>query len=716
MIDVLVNGVSLELANPNIRIEKSFGIETDVAFQKNYSFPFSLSQSKKNLAALNYTSIGYTHDRTKSFACVIKICGVDYASGVLKIIGFNENEIRCNLNWGVAALPVMDKNLRDIDFGIDENITTPFTTGLNNYLTANFENKICFPPYYAPNWYDDANANNTDFNGFVNAYNCGGSGSYLVNSGSQPHKYSIAPAIYVFYILKKIFETDGYSLNGNAWNDEELRSLILFSYRALDTPEAHYHSFIKFAQVQQINNALSGTTGVQLQPVYTAYPDLNADGNWNNTTHDYNILGLGAHVVVVTLVIKFPDDYYLGNSAGSAFLRLCLDGVSVESINILDGVGVTITRTYSFSYTAVTGDINKKLSVEVGAPNTDGSGFALSPNFAVTTATTVDIINNDTLDINVFNNYVKLKEHMPDWKCSEFVEAFKTWACVKFDIDDYKKIVYINFVENTIRQQPVDVTSVVTTKPNYVLEDFEGIELAYNFGDTDTYAADGAKQLPSIDFIGFVDDHRNIPTASRPGQCFVFTPTNEVWVAANNLWWDGIGSVYGNRKIGTGKQRKELTFAPIFMGVFTMSGYTMVLPKIGEKCSSAMYEMGENNYTPRFAFYKGMSAQFLSGSTVYTGYPFATTSNTDIVGNKHGNYTFDLYRETSIIQWFHINYYEILLRGEAVEIDFAADVFSIDDINNWEKILNDYLEYLSKTITLTIQDNKIKGRITALRL
>jgi hypothetical protein len=703
MIEILIGDVSLDLLSPSVRLEKSFGLETDVDFQQNYSFPMSLAQTANNLQALEYTSLEQTDVRKKKFDCVLKILGIDYASAKLNIIGFNPKEIRITLSWGVAALDVMEKSLRDIDFGPDEYLTgSSLANALENYFVADYTNKMCFPPIYAPNWYGEGNVNNTDFVGFVNYFNAA-TQHYIDNDITDPHKYSYAPAIYVFWILQKIFENAGYSLNGTAFNDPELRTLVMYQNRSLDLMEELFHTYVSTKDRLYMNCSPGVAQTILVPATFSAPTDIDDTPCWSNSLNGYQIPSAGDYVVQLTLDYDNHSGVFFSGGATSPVLevRLFLDTtqIAAQTLGTSDGVFI-----FSFPHTASGGDVGKKYYVKIYS---NGIGFC---NFWINKGTTIDVSAVGGTSVNVGNRFVKFANYMPDWTCGELLTAFKQWAKVKFELDDYRKVINMDLIDTTLNVKPVDITNKVTSEVDYKLQDFTGAALSYDFGTTDKYVDGGVRALPTREFLGFYDSPASVPAAQRPGQFIIMLPTNEVWVSADNLFWDGIGSLYDTYKIGDGSRETKFRFAPIFMGVFTM-GNSMVLPKIGEACSSAMFEMGDNDFTPRFAFYRGNQATFIGGSD----YPFMSTGTKDINGTSWGNYSFDFYSTNSFFQKLNENFYNLLLKGEEVEFDFIADASTMLEFEKWHKVMNNYLEFVSKEITITFDKGKVRGRVTGLR-
>jgi len=106
--------------------------------------------------------------------------------------------------------------------------TTPFTVNyaftrisyqsIGNYFDAALTNAWAkpyyLPPIYAPNIYSDKNS---AFNGNINAIN---RNSYYYNTENEPVKYTFVPALKFSYIIQKLMEYMGYTLDGGFFSSD----------------------------------------------------------------------------------------------------------------------------------------------------------------------------------------------------------------------------------------------------------------------------------------------------------------------------------------------------------------------------------------------------------------------------------------------------------------------------------------------------------------
>lgn len=700
MIEILVNGIGLDLNAPSVRLEKSFGLEQDTSFQQSYSFPLSLANSAKNINTLGYVSNEKVSSRKKVFDCILKLMGVEYAIAKIKVTGFNADEIRCNLVWGVEAFTIMDSSIRDINLGEDEDILSHGSSlelSLAYYLTSDYKKRICFPTFYAPNWYGDANENNTDFCSIVNFYSPLTT-SYVNNTFSDPNKYSFAPMVYLWHVFECMFKQQGYSINGDAWNDPDFRQLVIFSNKNIDKLEDLYHVIATLKNNRYVDN-YSGDSNELIQATVISYPDIDADSRYNNSGFSYSIPAAGDYKVTVTIDLKYDLGTYVAftpPNADEGYVRVYLSGsvASEQLLPVYDGI-----HSFTFSISASSIDVGNQLTVNIGHTPYGFANFTLQKE-----NTKVEITKAGASNINISERYLKISDYLPDWTCKELLASFKEWANIRFEIDEYKKIVYFRFISEAMNSKAIEITQKVNELPNTVLNEFTGITIGYNFGTSDTYIKDGIRSIPTNGYLG---DYVNAPNATFAGQSILYKPTNEVWVSDNNLFWDTNGSLYADIKIGDGALEKRFSFAPMFMGMFEVDGTSIAIPKTGEKSSSTMYSMGEQEYTPRFMFYRGDAV---------SGYAMATSSTIDKSGSVVGKRSFDLIRRDGIYQTLHAAFYRLLLKGEEVELYLNIKATDINQVDSWVKVMNDYLEYFSKTVSIIADGDLVKARITCLRM
>lgn len=98
-----------------------------------------------------------------------------------------------------------------VDFDVNYNFTRISFQSIGDYfddaLKSTWNKPYLLPQIYAPNIYSDKN---TSFNGNINAIN---RDKYLYNTENEPTKYTFVPAFKFQYILQKLAEYMGYTLD-----------------------------------------------------------------------------------------------------------------------------------------------------------------------------------------------------------------------------------------------------------------------------------------------------------------------------------------------------------------------------------------------------------------------------------------------------------------------------------------------------------------------
>lgn len=128
-----------------------------------------------------------------------------------------------------------------------------------------------FPQIYNPAFYP---ADNAVYSGYVNAYQAG---SYGFNSEHEVSKYTLTPMFFLFWVIRKLCELQGYTAEGDLFDDTELAQLVIYNTHSLDeqsneleTPYNGYKTVIRYADhmpdlaVGDFLNTVTGQFGVQM--------------------------------------------------------------------------------------------------------------------------------------------------------------------------------------------------------------------------------------------------------------------------------------------------------------------------------------------------------------------------------------------------------------------------------------------------------------------
>lgn len=253
MLDIIVSGESLDLGDATVSFTFVNPLFDKNAFQKEYSFGFTIPLTPKNRRIFTNSSRIDTAIRNQEASCEVRIKGLFFFRGVMAVKTQGNKAIACHLNG--ESLDLMKKlqalSLQDLE--LREYIVNP--AGLNpNSKQDNWQDHLVdilalpieeqdhvFPeiqPSEHPYFNDDfANA---IFSGVFNRYDDGAGEYYHPDKDPQfEWEESIIPLVKWKYVFEQMMLQSGLSaIEGlDFYNDERTERLVCFSMKTMDALE-----------------------------------------------------------------------------------------------------------------------------------------------------------------------------------------------------------------------------------------------------------------------------------------------------------------------------------------------------------------------------------------------------------------------------------------------------------------------------------------------
>lgn len=150
----------------------------------------------------------------------------------IKFLGAQLSQLKIQFEFGVGMLPVMDKQLSEIDFG--EFNTPNMYDYVDSVIKKTYpEVNFCFPQIYNAKYFPDKYGKNyIDLWPVFNLTHIDGSGILKVTRNEigfdrQLIVSAMKPCPYLLFIIKKGFENEGFELKGDILTDEFLKNICL---------------------------------------------------------------------------------------------------------------------------------------------------------------------------------------------------------------------------------------------------------------------------------------------------------------------------------------------------------------------------------------------------------------------------------------------------------------------------------------------------------
>lgn len=704
MVGIEVNNTFLDLGDEGIRLEMiNPSFITDL-FQGDFSFPFTVPDTDNNLKALGFSNVIELVNRTISLDCYIWLFGMPYTQAKIIISAGTKRSIKINIAGGVKAMKIADKNLKDINYGEDYNlginsdtiIATAKTISLvTDYTVYGFT----FVPHKNEDFYGTSNP---DFCGIINRQNST-TGDFLKNDVSIGNKYALVPWLYLFFILKKIFEEEGLTPTGDFWNDAEMQKLLLYNNYALDSPNNDDNCYV----ITGAEVAYNTNTRLKLYKGYSTTFDLaNA---WSNLNFEYTIQQAG-DIVIDVLINAYVDtratDYF---GVYEPHFNLYIDGVLADRILFPSQSYGDFTRSLTYNYTALVGDIGKKIHLEnVVAP----VFLPLTGLIFNVHASSYLLITNSSDLLNIYSKNVSFKNHVNDITVSEFLSELKNLG-ISLGFDYNNGFVNLNYDKNYIKSTDVvDWTDKATDEYEINFEDKnKGFKINYDFGTNDKLVENNFKNYLKSNFIGEFATLNQIPSPSGIGSIVAVLNSNQLYISAQNTTtgigylWQYFSDYYYNVVLGNGEKEFKIKIAPMFMDFADNEGGTAaqnkcLIPVSKQSGSSQMYGIGMSDFDLRFVFLRGINQSHSLPSPQGGVYIYASTSQYGINGDYVGNYEFNLNSKKGLIDIFILDFLTALTNADIVERDILLNELDIVKFNVKNKVSLDGSNYLIKSLSV----------------
>lgn len=223
-ISIVVNGDELDLENQeslNLRINNKIFNPTEISTkQGEYSFSFNLPTSKHNCKIFGFSNtLSKLNKFNKRYECIVYADGIEIFNGKLIIKSIDKDNFKCNIytpKINTIEDILGDSMLTDIKWEV------PF----ESYETINNVNDDLTLPYFFPlasYGVFQKIPSTTSYN--INSY----TPIHLLDNTTRFYWETFIPSHSLLETMKKCFETKGYEVRGDIFDDAVASSIYLSS-------------------------------------------------------------------------------------------------------------------------------------------------------------------------------------------------------------------------------------------------------------------------------------------------------------------------------------------------------------------------------------------------------------------------------------------------------------------------------------------------------
>lgn len=703
-IAIEVNGTFLDLTERSLRLEVVNAAFDSSVFQGDYSFPFDIPATAKNLMVLGNPSFVDAGFLNEKFDAQVYVFGLPKYLLTLSVTKANKKRISIVLNGGLKALRNADKKLSEIAWPADILLGNTSSscaakakqiTLANNWQTYG----IAFVPFYAPDFYNGQNP----FWGNVCNKQDSTTGGFLSNVSTN--NANLVPWLYLHFVLYTIFKENGLTISGDYWSNEEFATILLVCNKSYDILGDNYNTKViqDYTSPGTVYNATGQVVGLDLGPSGTFD---NAFG-WDNATDEYVIKMAGTYTFDFAYLLKVNSSASIVTrpfQLDAGAIEFYFDGALVASNDITAQLSLDIKEeqnSIKWQFTAVSGDVGKAFQIKFKK----GTGINQGPTYINLLEASLNITNSQSGILSRPEMAVKFSDIAPDTTVGNFLAELK-----KFGLDynfSQPGQVIINTVDKQLRESNVIDLSTQAGEPSDVNYDHigKGYKIGYQFTNVDN----ASLGLEASKFEGETWIHEDLPLPSVEGNWRIITSTNEIYKVVTNSSnvneWQFAGYNYDAYQIGAGEQNNTPAIAPVQMVIATNAGGTSLqnaalMPRYFGKGSTDLYGLGKTNPPLNICFYRGENQ--LGPRTDDRGgvYFYAGTGQYGVNGNIVGNYTFRLDTRANIIRSNTEIFLEKRNSNPIVEFEAATTATIANSITGSSKMIIDNNVYLVKSLSV----------------
>ena len=210
------------------KLKLSFNLNSPIwDFDKiagSYTLPFELPNTPNNRKLLNIPCLE-SIDNSIDYECAIYINGLLFKEGVLTITECDNHILKASILLNISRInKIADKLIRELDiFGSEQNWEwkSEYLPEQDNFALPEILDDIFLKDTFWEdrskpiNWYD------TDNNKYY--------GQYAAQNGYASDYHPVVPQPQLNFIIKKLFQYFGYTIDYNYFNENENQKIIILS-------------------------------------------------------------------------------------------------------------------------------------------------------------------------------------------------------------------------------------------------------------------------------------------------------------------------------------------------------------------------------------------------------------------------------------------------------------------------------------------------------
>lgn len=696
MIELNAGGTILDIEDVSFNITLNSPINSDTgSFVYSYTIPYTVTNAHAFGFPFQLTGINLVESKKDGF---ITSDGILIKKGIWFAKSNNGKTISIEMYIAASIFyesinEVMLPDLFDLEIEhedilqhIREQIPLSFPQVNHNW-----------PLIYNPGFYGNINDTvNPQFQGILNDWEI--DDLYVTTENNN----SICPQLYLGFILKRIFESNGYIVSGNVLTHPVFNQAMLYNNFALD----------KLIPTR-FSGEMSNKYPIYQNNILIWDENISDPGNHYDISTGFYLVDKQGNYQINILLNHEPGIF--PTTAEEALLEIYYDNVVIHSFQLPYPFGTHTDFTFIHSYVQeiLQADIGSDLYCKFMYLDINGD-----PIECHVIEGNISILNQDAVENNTFDNVINYSNHVPNQEVKKFLENVFSSAKILPFFDDKFRMVNLVFIDDHLASNRQSDFSNGIHKDSLLIKSnqYSGAKYRWIFEGPDDNLNNNFIDKSKFTIIGTVVKYIELPRVD-PGEGHIYFVITlncfYIWALIdpdlNTFDWIPYSDNLYDYVIDEGKTVIPSNLPPMLMrasNTVRKIGVDKIrnLPSVNAKGTSTAYGL-QNDFPLRIMFWHGIE------ETDSDQFPIATTTMFSTEGNqiKPYNWTWE-----EIHSHFLTNYSAWLKRR--MEVEFIKEVspaefanFTFDLKGNMEGALIVFLQLFANLDKNKIQEIKFKG-------
>ncbi|MFK5855224.1 MAG: hypothetical protein QM503_03770 [Bacteroidota bacterium] len=342
------------------------------------------------------------------------------------------------------------------------------------------------------------------FSGVINDYK----DSFLSDYG---HHNNIVPQLYLLYIVKQLFQIQGYKPVGNVLKDSTLLKTLLYNNFAIDKLESVYFYGEAINDIVLTTSVIKWDTNI-----------VDPQSNYTALTGKYRVTSSGTYKIDLNITCKLHDEGDQYDRIGFLIIEILYNDIVVHRhTQVAHTPLVLVTVALTHNHTVLPSDINKDFTTKCYYIDDLEAKYA-----SYIDEGDITIVNSTSPEVNSFGDTINYRNHVPDMEVKSFLPAFYSNKKILPFFDHDKKTVELVFLSDLLSINSITDMSegLVKNTLKHHGNDYTGLTFKFDWQGPDALIENNFIEPDNVKDT--VATYPDLPTTKIVGDIYFITALN----------------------------------------------------------------------------------------------------------------------------------------------------------------------------------------------